>query len=141
MQNLASANPSSYTRAVLKQQIVTTIAARNLPFFAVENLQFCQTLRMLRSDVQIPGRKRVKVRLKERYCQIVTKSFEDLGATTKVHLALDCWTSPSHLSFMAIIAYYISEIWRLCETLIAFEHVLESYSGCNLAILVDCALY
>ena len=47
-------------------------------------------LRMLQPDVQIPGRKQVKVLLEERYSQIVAKSFQDLGPATKVFLTLDC---------------------------------------------------
>ena len=47
-------------------------------------------LRMLQPDVQIPGRKQVKVFLEERYSQIVAESFYDLGPATKVSLALDC---------------------------------------------------
>ena len=88
MQNLASADPSSYTRAAFEQQIVTTIAAMNLLFSAVENLQFCQMLCMLRLDLQIPGRKHVKVLLKKRYSQIVTESFQDLEATIRFLLHL-----------------------------------------------------
>ena len=140
MENAASGDPPSYTRAVFEQQVVTTIAAINLPFSAVENLEFCQMLRMLQPNVQIPGRKQVKDVFEWRYSQIVVKSFQDLGPVTEVSLALDCWTSPSYLSFMVIIAHYISENWRYCEILIAFEHVPESYTGRNLAILVDCAL-
>ena len=41
---------------------------------------------------------------------------------------------------MAIIAYYISENWRLYKTLIAIEHVLKFHFGHNLAILVNCVL-
>ena len=140
MQNLASGDPPSYSRAVFEQQVVTTLAAINLSFSAVKNLQFCQMLRMLQPDAEILSKKRVKIVLKERYSQIVAKSFQDLGLVTKVSLALDCWTSPSHLSFMAITAHYISKDWHFCEILIAFEHVPESYTGRNLAILVDCAL-
>ena len=75
MQNLASADLISYTRAAFEQQIVTTIAAMNLLFSAVKNLQFCPMLCMLRPDMQIPGKKQVKVLLKERYSQIVMESF------------------------------------------------------------------
>ena len=40
---------------------------------------------------------------------------------------------------MTITGLYIPEDWHLCEMLIAFEHVPESHTGCNLAILVNCA--
>ena len=139
MQNLASSNSLLYIQAAFEQQLVTTIAAINFPFSTVENVQFCQTLPMLRPDVQIPGRKRVKAFLEEHYSQIAVKSFQDLGANIKVFFALDCWTSTNHVSFMAITVYYISENWHFYKALIAFEHVLESHTGHNIAILVDCA--
>lgn len=55
---------------------------------------------------------------------------------SKVSLALDCWTSPFRQAFLGIIASYITQDWRLKNTLIGFEHLEGVHTGHELAKIV-----
>ena len=59
---------------------------------------------------------------------------EELKGVKKVSLALDAWTSPNKLAFLAIVVYYITPDWKYRYALIAFEQLLgeESHSGARL---------
>ena len=109
----------------------------NLPFRAVEHPQLRRAFRIARPSIDIPGRKRIKLLLEERYAKLTENLLDDLGSETKVSLALDCWTSPNHHAFMAITAYYITADWKLREVLLAFELLQGQHSGRNLAIIVS----
>ena len=89
MTDLASGNLLKYIKTAFEQQLAITVAAMNLPFFAVENHQFCKMLCMLQADVKLSGRKQVKVLLEQRYDQIVADHFQDLGVTAKVPLTIN----------------------------------------------------
>lgn len=93
---------------------------------------------MLHPSVEIPERKRLKVLLEERYLQLKDSLLDDIRPQTKVSLAIDCWTSPNHLSFMAVTAYYITTDWSYREDLLAFEPMQGSHTGRNMAIVIDC---
>ncbi len=62
--------------------------------------------------------------------------FSDLGAETKVSLALDCWSSPTNKSFLAITCYYISFTWEYREVLLGLEPVTGAHTGYNFALIV-----
>ncbi len=63
--------------------------------------------------------------------------FTDLGAHTKVSLALDSWTCPGNrFGFMAIVAYYVSTDWQYRQVLIGFERLSGAHTGVNLAAVV-----
>jgi hypothetical protein len=57
----------------------------------------------------------------------------DLPASRKISLALDCWTSPNHYSFLGITGYFVSDDWRYCEVLLAFKPLRGKHSGSRLA--------
>jgi hypothetical protein len=65
------------------------------------------------------------------------KALSRLPPESKVALSLDCWSSSTRLSFMGIIAHYISKDWVLVEELIGFESLKEVHTGIALAKVVN----
>ena len=61
---------------------------------------------------------------------------DDLPLTAKISLALDTWTSPNNLTFMAVTRYYIDENWQYREALLGFEPLTGIHSGPNLAVIL-----
>src|ERR1035438_270217 len=74
--------------------------------------------------------------LMEHATSICSTMLNDLGPCTKVSLALDAWSSPNHLAFLAMMAYYINTSWEYKEILLAFELLQGCHSGKNLAAVV-----
>ena len=72
----------------------------------------------------------------EHATSICSTMLNDLGPCTKVSLALDAWSSPNHLAFLAMMAYYINTSWEYKEILLAFEPLEGYHSGKNLAAVV-----
>jgi hypothetical protein len=112
------------------------IVADYLPFIFVQSPFFAAVLRMARPNVLIPGRQKIRCLLDKWYEKLQTALFANLGPHTKVLLALDCWSSPNKLSFLGILAYYISIDWKYWEVLISFEQVIGSHTEENLAHIV-----
>jgi hypothetical protein len=53
----------------------------------------------------------------------------ELKKANKVSLALDAWTSPNKLAFLAVVVYWITPDWRYRHALIAFEQLHGSHTG------------
>ena len=51
-------------------------------------------------------------------------------------LALDCWSSPNNLAFLAITAHLVTNKWEYKEILIGFKHVSGSHTGQRLVEIV-----
>jgi len=51
----------------------------------------------------------------------------------KISIALDAWTSPNKLTFLASEAYFIDKDWKLRSMLIGFEQLHEAHTGENMA--------
>ena len=63
-----------------------------------------------------------------------------LQPNTKVFIALNAWTSPNNIAFLAITGYFINHNWKLQEAFLGFEHLSSHYIECNMGCLVDDAL-
>ena len=59
-----------------------------------------------------------------------------LPAAGKISLAADTWTSPNKLTFLAIVAYWISDSWQMEEVLIWFKEIRGSHTGANMAGII-----
>lgn len=92
---------------------------------------------MLMPAVEIPGRKRLQQVLEDRVQEVKKTFFSDLGKHTKVSLALDCWSSPTRHSFLAVMAHYISDDWVYREVLLGFKPLTGPHTGRNLAKVVE----
>ena len=69
----------------------------------------------------------------DQYLSVKHDLMRDLQGENKVSLALDTWTSPNNLAFLAITAYVIDSQWEYHEHLIGFEHIQGAHDGEKLA--------
>lgn len=84
---------------------------------------------------QAPGRTQLKL-LVTSHAQLVKEQIiQQLPSDRKISLALDCWTSPNHLAFLAILGYFITDGGEYKEIL-GFHPLYEKHSGKSLAQLV-----
>jgi hypothetical protein len=126
-----------YSDKDLEQHVFELVVDANLPFSIVEHPKFISLVQYLNPDAKIPSRKRVKDILDEDLEEQDTESvLPGLGEKPKVSLAIDCWTSANHLSFLGITGYYILEEWNFTEVLLGFEPVDRAHTGQHLAEIV-----
>ena len=109
------------------------LVSLDLPFRIVDKPEFQRPFRMLKRDVQLPGRTKAKGIVMGEVEELQQHMFDDLCKCGKLSLAIDCWTSTQQLAFLAIIASYITPDWVLRQVLVAFEEVPEKHTGVNLA--------
>jgi hypothetical protein len=56
-----------------------------------------------------------------------------LPESSRISIALDCWTSPFRQAFIAITGYFIDQEWEYREVLLGFEPIYGSHTGANLS--------
>jgi hypothetical protein len=120
----------------ISEQLLRTITSLQLPFRAVENQQFQRLVAMLNDEYKLPSHTTIRSRLLDRAAAIKKDLLNGLNKDSKVSLALDCWSSPTRLAFMAITAYFIDENWKYREALIGFEHLETVHTGVELAAVL-----
>ena len=88
---------------------------------------------MLNDEASMPSATLIRSLLLIRVEAIQDEVLVDLPTSAKVSLAIDCWTSPNCLAFMAVTGYFIDANWQYQEVLLGFEHVEGAHYGHNLA--------
>jgi len=56
--------------------------------------------------------------------------------TYKIHFSFDLWTSPTHCSFLAVVAHWVSSEGQLVTATLGFQHLQGPYSCTNQADLI-----
>jgi hypothetical protein len=69
----------------------------------------------------------------KQYTEATAALLYDLGANTKILIALDAWTSNNYLSFLAIKGYYINNSWQLREKLLDFIPMRGKHTSASIA--------
>jgi len=54
-----------------------------------------------------------------------------------IFLAADKWTLPTKLTFLAIVANWISDSWQIEDVLIWFEEIKASHTRGNMALIIN----
>src|SRR5262245_41788756 len=90
------------------EQLMKALVSLNLPFKSIEDHEFRMAFLMLNGQVTIPGATTMRNRLDGHFERVKQQLKDRLAGQSKVSLALDCWTSPNHLAFMAVMGYYIT---------------------------------
>ena len=130
-----------YSKHSFETQLLRSFNALNLPFRSVNNIQLHRLLTMLRPhDIFIPHATWLKILLNDCIGQIEVELLNDLPNGAKISLALDIWTSPNNITFMAIVGYFIDRNWKLREVLLGFEPLSGQHTGRKLAIVVNAVL-
>jgi hypothetical protein len=125
-----------FSQSAFHDALVYYILDSNIPFRTVERDSFQGLLQICRPSVKVPGRTHLRSLISDRADAARKQMLKYLPATRKVSLALDCWTSPNRLAFLAILAYFITDNWEYKEVLLAFHPLRGKHSGKSLARLV-----
>ena len=88
------------------------------------------------NDITIPHATHLRKLLDKHIIEVFEITLVSLPIGAKISLALDCWTSPNNLSFMAIIEYYIDQDWQYKKALLGFEPLTGVYTGKHLVTVL-----
>ena len=84
---------------------------------------------MLKKDIKIPCPTTLRRRLDKYHDSVWRVIRQRIPRSTKISLAIDSWTSPNHLAFIAIIGYFITPDWELKEIMLGFDELPEGHTG------------
>ena len=108
-----------------------------IPFRSVENAEWKRLALMQNPQYPLPSATTIRNCLITQLEQVEATFLQDIVPRAKVSLSLDCWSSSTRLSFMAVMAHFINKDWQLCEKLIGFENLTDVHSGAELARVVN----
>jgi hypothetical protein len=130
-----------FTQPAFQNALVYFILDANIPFRTLERPSFQALLQMCRPSIQLPGRTHLQKLIADRATAARKQILKQLPSSRKISLALDCWTSPNRLAFLAILGYFITDNWEYKEVLLAFHPLVGKHSGKTLARLVTTTLH
>jgi hypothetical protein len=102
-------------------------------FIVVEKLHFLNYTHLLHPTAKIPTADTIKSYITNFYVTDKEKIQNILSNLPgKISFTIDCWTSPSVKSFLAITAHFINKDWELQHTLLDFIEMFDSHTAQNL---------
>jgi hypothetical protein len=107
------------------------------PFRSVEDNEWKKLALLQNPQLPLPSSTAIRKRLRTKVVSLESTLLDDIVPDSKVALSLDCWSSPTRLSFMAILVHFIDKDWQLHEKLIGFESLTDIHSGQGLATVVN----
>jgi len=117
--------------------MLKTFVLLNLPFRNADHIQFHKIFRMCRQSVKVPSASMLKSDLHATAEDMRDKIANELASVDSVSLALNAWTSPNKLAFLAVVAYWITSKWEFKYRLIGFEQLHGDHSGANFACKIQ----
>lgn len=84
---------------------------------------------MLKRELLLPCPTTLRRRLDLYYESVKKEIKQRVPKGTKIALAIDTWTSPNHLAFMAIMGFFISPMWELKEVMLGFDQLPDAHTG------------
>lgn len=124
------------TQTDLLDALVDWIVDAAIPFAAVERDSFKDVLDVHKRtpmNTKLPSsdtvRRRIKKKQEEKQTEVAKKLQE---SNARLHLTLDCWTSPFNVSFLAIAVNYINakdSAWTRNRVLVGFENMGGGHSA------------
>lgn len=125
-----------FSQAAFQDALLRFILDANIPFRTVELESFQELLQICRPSVQLPGRTQLRTLITDRATTARQQILKHIPSGRKISIALDCWTSPNRLAFLAILGYFITDDWEYKEVLLAFHPLHGKHSGRTLARVV-----
>jgi len=128
--------PDGYDQAQFDHFFLEALLATNMSFNSVNNAAFRRVFKYLKRDSMLPSPTTTRNRLQSLYGEIVEKIRNEIPSGVKISIAVDTWTSPNNIAFLALAGYWITDDWDLREVLLGFEQIHGAHTGENLAELV-----
>ena len=121
----------------VEDQVLKFFISANIPFKQADNDHFRELVSWIQINNQParpPSRKVIRARLSNKAETAKDDLKTILSANrSKISLALDCWTTRTNFSFLAITGPWIDDDWKLHEALLDFRHVEGHHYGEHLA--------
>jgi hypothetical protein len=108
-----------------------------MSFRSVEHPSFIEFVKYLNNKATLPKRQKLRDLLEVKYSSVQNSIREQLQHVNRISIAIDAWTSPNHLAFLGITAYYITPDWNIKEILLGFRRIKGRHSGKNFARLIQ----
>jgi hypothetical protein len=113
--------------------LVKWIVIHQHPFTTIKELHFLNYTHALHPTAKIPTADTIKTYIGNFYKTDKEKIQNILSNLPgKISFTIDCWTSPSFKSFLAITAHFINKEWKLQHILLDFIEMFDSHTGQNL---------
>lgn len=128
--------PDGYDQAQFDCFFIEAVLATNIPFYAANNAAFRRVFKYLKRDVLLPSPTTIRGRLHSICVEIVGKIKAEIPTGVKISIAVDAWTSPNKIAFLAIAGYWITDDWELKEVLLGFEQIHGAHTGENMARII-----
>lgn len=119
------------TRESMRDKLLRWIGKTAQPYNVVETMEFQELFSASHQEpLPIKTGNGVKAALKNKYGELVTKRLAKFGESKgKIALSLDCWTSVTGDSFMAIVGHALSEDFEYSEMLLNFSQLMGPHTG------------
>jgi hypothetical protein len=121
-----------YSKESFHFETLKGFLSMNIPFHCADNQQLRKLFKMLRPTVDCPSSDKLRKDLAKEVCKVKEEIKVELKNANKVCLAMDAWTSPNKIAFLAIVVYWITPDWRYRHELIAFEQLHGTHTGKHL---------
>lgn len=135
--NFISITPSIFDWENLKLRLIEWIVVMHITFSQVQNDWFRRFLAVLspRLEQWIPkAGNTVRAWILsefERRQEDIRKQLH--GSRSRIHLSFDLWTSPNHMSFVGVVAHYVSSQYKVETVLLGLRRLRGPHSGQNVA--------
>ena len=129
--------PTIFSWENLKLRLIEWIVVMHIAFSQVENDWFRRFLKALSPTLAdwIPrAGNTVKAWILAQFQlrrQDIKKQLQ--ASKSRIHLSFDLWSSPNHMSFVAIVGHYMSSQYKVETVLLGLRRLYGSHSGENLA--------
>ena len=139
------ANPSiqTFNLEEFYKRLTRWIVTGNQPFAEIENEEFRDMLTYLRPAIQdhLVHSTAIKNRILTHagVSRQLTKQYLS-SLTGLMAIACDAWTSSNRIAFLAITASWITQDWRLEETLLDFVELQGAHTGENMGNAVSATI-
>ena len=131
------ATPAGFNYHDFDEYFPKAFLATNLAFNYSNNRAFRHIFKSIRPGVKIPSPTTLTRHLNRLGKSMVDDIRTCLPAGGKISLAADTSTSLNKLAFLAIVAYCISDSWKMEEVLIGFKEIRGSHTGANMAGIIN----
>jgi hypothetical protein len=118
----------------VKDNLLKWIVTTSQPFTVVQDPNFQELFMSVGGTIPIKSGNGIKYALEEKYRELLAKRLEVLSQTdSRKSLSVDCWTSSTGASFMAIIGHFIGNDFTYFEMLLDFTEIAGEHTGIVLA--------
>lgn len=135
--------PRTSSREMLLNAVAMWVVKDQQPFTAADTAPFRHMLKVYREapvNIKLPSRDTLRRHIQSLYVEQKAAVIDMLSQqNTRVHVSLDCWTSPFNQAFLAIAGHFIEETpkgFKRSRVLLGFEELKGGHGGRDMLLVV-----